>query len=294
MSTILNLIHTLGFNIFAVFADFRFNDFLDICFVTFIIYSAIKLIRETRTAQLVKGLLLLGAVYAVVSVLQMETSRYFFNALFRDVLLVMIVVFQPEIRHIFETVGRSRVSSLFGLHARNAQLRYNEGITELIEELSRACNEMSERKVGALIVLERETLLGEVIETGTMVDAKVSEELLCNVFYPKAPLHDGAAVIRENRLCAAGCILPLTQHHDAVSSALGTRHRAALGMSEQSDAIIVVVSEETGAISIAKDGKLRRDLSDSALRDQLSRYLLLTQTEESDSKIKSFFGGKRK
>ena len=292
--TILNFLHTIGVNIFAVFADFRFNDFLDICFVTFIIYNAIKIIRETRSATLVKGLLLLGAVYAVVSLLDMETSRYFFNALFRDVLLVLIVVFQPEIRHIFETVGRSRFSSIFGLHARSAELRYNEEITELVEEISRACTAMSERKVGALIVLERETRLGEVIETGTRVDARVSEELLCNVFYPKAPLHDGAAIIRENRLCAAGCILPLTQHHNAVSSALGTRHRAAIGMSEQSDAIVVVVSEETGGISVAKDGRLQRDLSDGDLRDVLSKKLLRTQTDETESKFKSFFGRKQK
>ena len=292
--TILNYLHTIGVNIFAVFADFRFNDFLDICFVTFIIYNAIKIIRETRSATLVKGLLLLGAVYAVVSVLNMETSRYFFNSLFRDVLLVLIVVFQPEIRHIFETVGRSRIRSVIGLHARSAELRYNEEVTELIEEISRACNAMSERKVGALIVLERETRLGEVIETGTRVDARISEELLCNVFYPKAPLHDGAAIIRENRLCAAGCILPLTQHHDAVSSALGTRHRAAIGMSEQSDAIIVVVSEETGAISVAREGRLHRDLSDGELRGELSRELLRAQTEETESKFKSIFGRKQK
>lgn len=292
--TILNFLHNIGVNIVAVFADFRFNDFLDICFVTFIIYNAIKIIRETRSATLVKGLLLLGAVYAGVSLLGMETSRYFFNALFRDVLLVLIVVFQPEIRHIFETVGRSRFSSVFGLHARSAELRYNEEITELIEEISRACTAMSERKVGALIVLERETRLGEVIETGTRVDARVSEELLCNVFYPKAPLHDGAAIIRENRLCAAGCILPLTQHHNTVSSELGTRHRAALGMSEQSDAIIVVVSEETGAISVAKDGRLRRDLTDGELRDRLSKNLLRAPAEETESKIRSFFGRKQK
>ena len=292
--TILNYLHTIGVNIFAVFADFRLNDFLDICFVTFIIYNAIKIIRETRSATLVKGLLLLGAVYAGVSLLNMETSRYFFNALFRDVLLVLIVVFQPEIRHVFETVGRSRFSSVFGLHARNAQLRFNEETTELIEEISRACNEMSERKVGALIVLERETRLGEVIETGTRVDAHISEELLCNVFYPKAPLHDGAAIVRENRLCAAGCILPLTQHHNAVSSSLGTRHRAAIGMSEQSDAIIVVVSEETGGISVAKEGRLHRDLTDGELRDMLSKDLLRIQTEETESKIRSLFGRKQK
>lgn len=281
-------------NIVAVFADFRFVDFLDICFVVFLIYNVIKIIRETRTGQLVKGLVLLGVVYFFVTVLDMQATSYLFSALFRDAILVLVVVFQPEIRHIMETVGRSRFKGISGLHARNEQIRYNEDTTVMIGEICKACAEMSDRKIGVLLVLERDTLLNEIIETGTPVDAKVSEELLGNIFYPKAPLHDGAAVIRENRLCAAGCILPLTQNHSAVSSALGTRHRAAIGMSEQSDAVLVVVSEETGAISVAKDGKLRRDISDGELREMLCDELLLKETEDSASALKSLLGRKRK
>lgn len=224
----------------------------------------------------------------------MQATGYLFSALFRDVILVLIVVFQPEIRHIIEAVGRSKIKGLSGIHARNAQIRYNEETTVMIGEICKACAEMSDRKIGALIVLERDTPLNEVIETGTPVDAKISEELLGNVFYPKAPLHDGAAVIRENRLCAAGCILPLTQHHGAVSSALGTRHRAAIGMSEQSDAVMVVVSEETGYISVAKDGRLRRNISDGELREVLCDELLLKETEETTSALKSLLGRKHK
>lgn len=292
--TILQTLQSAFSNIGAVFADFRFNDFLDICFVAFLIYNVIKLIRETRTGLLVKGLVLLGVVYFLVTILDMQATGYLFSALFRDVILVLIVVFQPEIRHIIEAVGRSKIKGLSGIHARNAQIRYNEETTVMIGEICKACAEMSDRKIGALIVLERDTPLNEVIETGTPVDAKISEELLGNVFYPKAPLHDGAAVIRENRLCAAGCILPLTQHHGAVSSALGTRHRAAIGMSEQSDAVMVVVSEETGYISVAKDGRLRRNISDGELREVLCDELLLKETEETTSALKSLLGRKHK
>lgn len=288
------IIQTFFSNIVAVFSDFGISDFLDICFVTFLIYNVIKFIRETRTGQLVKGLILFGLLYFLVSLLDMQASSYLFKALFRDAILVLIVVFQPEIRHVIEAVGRSKIKGLSGLHARNAQIRYNEETTVMIGEICKACAEMSDRKIGALMVLERETLLSEVIETGTPVDAKVSEELLGNIFFPKAPLHDGAAVIRENRLCAAGCILPLTQHHSSVSSSLGTRHRAAIGMSEQSDAVMVVVSEETGAISVAKEGKLRRDISDGELRELLCNELLIKETEEAVPTFKSLFGRKRK
>lgn len=291
---ILQNIQSFFSTIIAVFADFRFKDFLDICFVTFLIYNAIKLIRQTRTVQLIKGLILLGFVYFVVSTLEMEASNYLFNALFRDVILVLIVVFQPEIRHLIETVGRSRFRGITGVHASNARIRHNEETTGVIEEVCKACAEMSDRKIGVLLVFEKDVILSEIIRTGTAVDAAVSEELLGNVFYPKAPLHDGAAVIRENRLCAAGCILPLTQNHNSVSSELGTRHRAALGMSEQSDALLVVVSEETGSISVAKDGRLRRDISDGELREILGKELLIPESEVSESKFKSFFGRKRK
>ena len=284
-------LQSLLHNILAVFADFRFNDFLDILLVAVLLYNGIRLVRRTRSMQLIKGLIVLLLVYAGVSALKMEASGYLFNALFRDVILVLIVVFQPEIRHVIESMGRSRFhGGLAGLHASNAKIRYNEETADTIEAVCRACAEMSDRKIGVLLVFEKQTPLAEIIQTGTTVDAKVSEELLGNVFYPKAPLHDGAAVIRDNRLCAAGCILPLTQHHDAVSSALGTRHRAAIGMSEQSDAVMVVVSEETGNISVAKEGKLRRDISAGDLREVLGQELLLPETDENEPKWKSFLG----
>lgn len=286
-----NSLHSLLHNILAVFADFHFNDFLDILLVAVLLYNGIRLVRQTRSMQLIKGLIVLLLVYGGVSVLKMNASGFLFNELFRNVILVLIVVFQPEIRHVIESMGRSRFrGGLFGLRASNEKIRYNEETAETIEAVCRACAEMSDRKIGVLLVFEKQTPLAEIIQTGTIVDARVSEELLGNVFYPKAPLHDGAAVIRDNRLCAAGCILPLTQHHNAVSSALGTRHRAAIGMSEQSDAVMVVVSEENGNISVAKEGRLRRDISAGDLREALGQELLLAETDENESKWKSFLG----
>ena len=201
------------------------SNVLDIVLVAFIVYHAIKLIRETRAIQLLKGILLLGLLYP------------------------------------FSGKG-------------GQELRRREQIQSGIDGVCRACSDMSDKKIGALIIFERVTMLGEIAKTGTTVDALVSPELIGNIFYPKAPLHDGAALIRDGRVCAAGCILPLTQNN-AVSSELGTRHRAALGMSEQSDAIVVVVSEERGSISIAHDGILMQDISDGDLREKLQKYLIV-------------------
>ncbi|MBQ3150702.1 MAG: diadenylate cyclase CdaA [Clostridia bacterium] len=281
-------------NLMAVFASFRLSDFLDICFVIFIIFSAIRLIRETRTVQLIKGLILLGIVYLFVSAIGMNTTKYLFDKLFTNVILVIIIVFQPEIRHMIESVGRNHFSGITSLRRRTEVIKHNEKAEVMIDEMCRACSDMSDEKIGALMVIEQETLLGEIINTGTEIDAVITKEMICNVFYPKAPLHDGAAIIRDFRICAAGCFLPLTQNHDTVSSALGTRHRAAIGMSEQSDALVVVVSEETGYISVAREGKLKRNVSDGELREILRDKLLIKENGENDSKLKSFFRRKKK
>lgn len=162
----------------------------------------------------------------------------------------------------------------------------------MVNAVTKACADMSDKKIGALMVFEKESILGEIIGTGTHIDAEVSVELLGNIFYPKAPLHDGAAVVRQARVAAAGCILPLTQNSD-VSSELGTRHRAAIGMSEQSDALIVVVSEETGAISVAQKGRLSRDLSSGDLRELLTQNFV--KSEKSEDRIwKKLLKGRQK
>ena len=248
------------------------TDILDIAVVAFILYNGIKLIRETRAFQLVKGLLLFGAFYVLVSQLEMQASSYIFRFVFQNIFIILIILFQQEIRQVLEKVGKSRITSIGNLikGSRNEQ---NQTVSHAIIEIAKAVQRMSDSKTGSLIVMEKDTLLGDVINTGTGIDAAISHELIGNIFFPKSPLHDGAAVVRNGRLLCAGCVLPLTKN-DTISSDLGTRHRAALGMSEQSDAMIVVTSEETGTISVAYKGVLMRGLNESELREKLMNYFL--------------------
>lgn len=272
--------------------EFTFSDFLDICLVAFILYHAIKLIRETRAVQLAKGLLVVGIVYIIISALRMSASEYIFRTLFTDFILVLIILFQPEIRHAIESMGRTnlRLSGLFG--GRDEQQRYLNELRDMAIAVSKACTYMSARRIGALIVFEKETLLGDVIKSGTVLDAAVTPELISNIFFPKSPLHDGAVIMRGSRIYAAGCVLPLSEETD-LSSELGTRHRAAMGMSAQSDAFIVVISEETGNISVAVKGELRRGLSEATLREELITYFSqpsgIEAGRERVSKIKTLF-----
>lgn len=251
---------------------FGITDLLDILLVAFVLYNGIKLIRETRAFQLVKGLVLLGVAYLVVYQLEMQASSYMFRIVFQNIFIILIILFQQEIRQVIERLGKSKFSSL-GLILKGGQSDMFETVRESIIEIAKAVQRMSDSKTGSLIVMEKEMLLGDVIKTGTPVDAYVSHELIGNVFFPKSPLHDGAAVVRNGRLLCAGCVLPLTKS-DEISSDLGTRHRAAIGMSEQSDAMIVVTSEETGVISVAFKGELTRNLSEAQLREMLINYLI--------------------
>ena len=260
--------------------SFRFGDLLDVVLVAFVIYSAIKLIRDTRAIQLAKGVVLLVLAYFLVSLFNMETSKYILSLVFGNLLTILVIIFSPEIRHALESVGRSSVSNINILNFKNRdETEEQENIKNSINAVCKACGEMSDKKIGSLIVFEKETKLGEISKTGTMVDAIVTSEMIGNIFFPKAPMHDGAVIIKEGRVVAAGCILPLTGNKE-ISSDLGTRHRAAIGMSENSDAVVVVVSEETGAISIARRGRLNRGISDGDLREILSKELLKNNTRE--------------
>ena len=273
---------------------FGITDFLDICLITFLIYNGIKLIRETRAFQLVKGLLLLGAAFAVISALEMQASSFVLSIVFQNIIIVLIVLFQQEIRQILEKVGNSRFSGLIGFLKSNNSER-KAVLSESIIEIAKAVFRMSKTKTGSLIVMEKETLLGDVIKTGKPVDAQITHELIGNIFFPKSPLHDGAAVVREGRLHSAGCVLPLTREN--VASDLGTRHRAAIGISEQSDAMVIVSSEETGIVSVAFKGNLTRGLNESELREMLMNYLVEDSSEESKSEgniITKFFKGIKK
>ncbi len=272
--------------IVGVVRSFRFGDFLDICLVAFVVYSVVKFIRETRAIQLFKGILLFGLVYAAIIVLDMQASSYLFRSVAANAVVFLIIIFTPEIRHALESVGRNGFSnfSIFSLGKSSREIM-NEKLNTMITAVCRSVSAMSENKIGALIVFERQTLLGSIIETGTAVDALATEELIGTVFFPKTPLHDGAAIIRADRVAAAGCILPLTKNN-ALSKELGTRHRAAIGMSEESDAIVVVVSEETGTISIVNKGRIERGLTSAELRESLQNYLI----SKEDIENKGLFG----
>ncbi len=260
------------------------TDILDIALVAVILYSAIKLIRDSKAMQLVKGILLLAVLFAAVTLLKMQASSYLFSMLFGNLLLILVIVFTPEIRNALESVGRTSVFNIGNLlQIGKDDSGKQEEMTITINAVCKEVSDLSDTKTGALIVLEKETNLGEIIKTGTIIDASVSPELLGNIFYPKAPLHDGAVIIRNSRVAAAGCILPLTFNSN-ISRELGTRHRAAIGMSEESDAIIVVVSEETGAISFAYKGRLKHGVSESELREILTNQFLSAEKVERDSR----------
>lgn len=266
----------------GLFGTFGPIDVVDILFVAVVLYFVIRIIRETRAMQLVKGLVFLALLYAVVSFLGMGASSYVLKSIFSNIFIIIVILFGPEIRNILEQMGKRTSRSNFrsiihsGVAVEVAELK------RTIDAACKACVEMSDDKIGALIVFENDTLLGDIISTGTVIDAKASKELIKNIFFPKSPLHDGAMIIRDSSVYAAGCILPLTK--DNVSSALGTRHRAAIGISQQSDAMVFVVSEETGYISVAVNGTLSENISSGVMRDMLYEKFIPTGSS-SDDKI---------
>lgn len=264
--------------ILKLVASVGIADVVDILIVSFLIYYVIKLVRQTRAFQLVKGVVYMGVVYFIVSAFNMSASSFIFNQLFRNIVIVMILLFQPEIRHAIESIGRGdfRKFSIFNLRSSDFSA---ESYRTAASNISKAAGNMSDTKTGALIVIEGKTLLGEIISTGSEIDSTITVPMIENIFFPKAPLHDGAMVIRDNRIHSAGCILPLTQND--VSFELGTRHRAAIGMSEHSDALIVVVSEETGAISVAHNGTLERGITSGELYEIISAFLVSDEGEKS-------------
>lgn len=267
----------------GVITSFRVSDLLDILLVAFVFYSAVKLVRETRAIQLFKGIILFIVAYIFISLFQMQASAYLFHTIASNALVILIIIFAPEIRHALESMGRSGLSGVVSFGKRERE-KNAEQLNNMITEVCRSVSSMSEKKIGALIVFERRTLLGSIIETGTVVDAAASQELIGTIFFPKTPLHDGAAIIRNDRVLAAGCILPLTKN-TGINKELGTRHRAALGISEESDAVVVVVSEETGYISIVKQGAITRDITASELREKLQSDLI----ENFESRKSSWF-----
>ena len=261
----------------SVLARFTWKDAIDILLLAILIYALIRLIRETRAAQLIKGLMILLLMYLLSTTLNLFIMSTLFSYFFQFTWVALLIVFQPEIRSALERMGRSKmgrtlsISNIVGLRTEEDEELLN--LHSAINAVVAVAAQFQRDKVGALIVFERETKLGEVIGTGTVINAAPSAPLIGNIFFNKAPLHDGAMVIRDGMVYAAGCILPLTSRDD-VNYELGTRHRAAIGLSENSDAVIVIVSEETGQISIACNGVLTRDFTRETLSAELQKLLI--------------------
>lgn len=267
--------------IWSLVGMIEWYDIIDIALVAFILYYCIKLMRQTRAFHLVKGILFMAVVFFVVSALNMSTASFLFSRVFADIVIVILLLFQPEIRKVIESLGRGDVKRYLNFIFRSKEV-VNDEIQASVTNISKAVANMSDKKVGALIVVEGSVLLEDIVATGARVDSSVSNPVIENIFFPKAPLHDGAMIIRDNRICSAGCILPLTQSE--LSIELGTRHRAAVGISEQSDAMVIVVSEETGKISVAQSGELIRNISLGELIASLNDFLV-TDDESAKNRI---------
>lgn len=276
-------------NILSVLESFRIADALDILAVAFIIYYAIRLVRETRAMQLVKSLGVIFAVYFFATQLGMVTLTFVIKSVLDVGLIMIVVLFQPELRRALERIGRSKLTDLGRLSPFVYEDR--EATKKLIDVLCESAEAIIAQEEGALIVLERVTRLGEIVATGTEVDAIPSVELISNIFFINSPLHDGAMIIRGDRIIAAGCFLPLSEN-DELGKELGTRHRAALGISEVSDAITIVVSEERGTISVSQDGKLMQGLSSTNLKKYLRDKLLEEEPQDKNKKSIFKFWGK--
>lgn len=268
----------------ALMLTFKATDVLDIMVVSFIIYNLIKIVRETRAEQLVKGILVLVVAFFISGIFSLKMLNALFTSFFQFSVLAVLIVFQPELRSALEHIGRSKIAKYWnnlsgGREYEEEKLKQIKlGIKCVVE----AANSFQKTKTGALIVFERQTKLGDIIDTGTIINAQPSVPMIGNIFFNKAPLHDGAMVVRDGILYAAGCILPLTKNNSSVSVDLGTRHRAALGISENSDAVIVVVSEETGTISIALNGIITRNYTRETLNAALEELLIPANAEKSD------------
>ena len=279
-------------SIIAVFKTIQFNDVIDILAVAVIVFSLFRLVRETRAEQLLKGVVILLAVYIVSVILGLTMMTGLMRLLFEFSVLIVAIVFQPELRKALERLGKTGLWKYFNLIKNGRNNQETEAIKKAIVVTADTAALFSSSRTGALIVFERDVKLSDIAATGTIVNSDPSVALLGNVFFNKAPLHDGAVIIREGRLHSAGCILPLTEKNKDIDINLGTRHRAAIGMSEVSDAVIVVISEETGSVSVAVNGYLQRDFDRETLASRL-QSLLLDDTKVYIKKT-SKFSSKRK
>ena len=272
--TVLSQILNLFTNLF-VHPDWR--NIVDIAIMSVLIYNFLKLVRHTRASSLFKGIFVILALALVAEVLEFNALSWVLQQIISVGIVLLVIVFQPELRRILEQLGRSKIArQLFGStkRPRNTQMELH------VSEIVKALNDMSRKKIGALIVIERNTKLGDVIESGTVVDAEISSQLIENIFEPNTPLHDGAMIIRDERIAAAACILQLSDDY-SISRELGTRHRAAIGITESTDAVSLIVSEETGIISMTREGRLTRYLDTKSLTILLTELFTPDRTRSS-------------
>ncbi|MBE6879328.1 MAG: TIGR00159 family protein [Ruminococcaceae bacterium] len=265
-------------NLISVWRTMGIIDYIDILLLAYLIYKGIKIVKETRAVQLVKGIVVIVVLFFVVNQLQLKAMGVIMETFINVGIVAILIVFQPELRRILERVGRTKVKGIaLGFDNRNDST--NTDVVNCIEAVCSACEQLSQTATGALIVFERETKLGEQIDTGTILNAVPSTEMIGNIFFPNTPLHDGAMIIRDSKIYAAGCFLPKPQKEELISKALGSRHRAAIGMSEVSDSVVIIVSEETGTISIAENGSLTRFYTKDTLRKLLTERLIPEKPE---------------
>ena len=258
--------------ILQLITKMKWSDYLDIIIVAYLLYKVLPLIRTTGTARVAKAIVAIIVIAGLTDILNLYTLNFILNQFVQVGLIALVVLFQPELRRMLDHIGSMKIQKFFGTEKQDTEL------APVISQTVRACEIMSRERVGALIVFERANSLDEYLKTGTRIDGQTSEQLLRNIFFPKAALHDGAMIIREGRVAAAGCVLPLSAS-DRLSADLGTRHRAGVGVTEASDAVVIIVSEETGTISVAVDGMLKRHLAPQTL-ERLLRNELCPETED--------------
>jgi diadenylate cyclase len=263
-------------DIFQHLANMRWSDYLDIAIVAFLLYKFLPLIRTTGAMRVATTILSVVVIAWVTGLLELYTLSFILNQFLQIGVIAVVILFQPEIRRMLDHLGSVKLRKFFGAEKAEPEM------IPIIHQTVKACEVMSRERVGALIVFARDNKLEEYFKTGTKIDAQVSEQLIRNVFFPKAALHDGAMIIRDGRMAAAGCVLPLSDSN-RLSADLGTRHRAGVGMSEASDAVVIIVSEETGTISVAVGGMLKRHLAPQTLERLLVSELCADENQQQDN-----------
>lgn len=277
-------------SILSIIKTIQLRDIVDILAIALLIFGLFKLIQETRAVQLLKGVIMLLVVYFLSSLFGLVMLSSLLRTFFEAAVVVIAIIFQPEIRKALEQMGRNntykKYIKIFIKHHKGDE--WKKAVEKSIVDAADTAVLFSRSKTGALLVFERETMLSDIAATGTIIDAETSVALFGNIFFNKAPLHDGASIIRDGKLFAAGCILPLTSNRN-VDINLGTRHRAGLGISEQSDAVVLIVSEETGVISLAVNGILLREFTREELIKKLEQFLIYDRGYDDDEPPKKFF-----